>query len=183
MGAVTKQWTEAELMALPRDGRKREFISGEIVVSPAGGFLHGDVAVAIASLLYAHVRARKLGYVFDGQTGFWMMSGNLLSPDVSFVAQSRFSGDERPTGFLHGAPDLAVEILSPSQSQKELDEKCRELLANGSRLVWIVSPLERSVRVLSREAAEQIRGERDTIDGGAVLPEFSVPVSDFFPAR
>src|ERR1043165_5797430 len=114
MPALIKDWTEKELVALPKEHGKYELVDGELVLMPPAGFEHGDISLEAGMRLRAYVRRKKLGRVVDGQTGFWMKSGNLRSPDVSFVSKQRLLEMERlPAGLFIGAPDLAVEVLSP----------------------------------------------------------------------
>lgn len=166
-------------MALPKDGRKYELVSGDLAMSPAGGFEHGAIIARLSARLTLHVYQEKLGMTFDGQTGFWMGSGNLRSPDASFLGKARLKGS-RPKGFLTGAPDLAVEVLSPSDDPKEVAAKIAEYLENGARLVWLVSPDERTVTVHQNAVSARILHAGDVLDGGAVVPGFSLPVLDLF---
>lgn len=86
-----RRWTDAELMALPRDGRKREFLAGELLVSPTG-FRHGYIGIRLAGVLMDFALKRGLGVAVDSSTGFRMKSGDCLSPDVSFVRKERLTG-------------------------------------------------------------------------------------------
>ncbi|MGF1492571.1 MAG: Uma2 family endonuclease [Microcoleaceae cyanobacterium] len=95
----------------------------------------------LSSALFAVVDAEKLGALFDCSTAFKMNNGNKRSPDISFFAKERLQGmTELPTGFLEGAPDLAVEILSPGNTVEEIDERITDYFENGTRLVWVISP-------------------------------------------
>jgi Uma2 family endonuclease len=97
--------TEAQLLSLPHIG-KAEMIDGRLIVAPAG-FEHGDIASTLLAALYSYVRQHRLGRVVDSSTGFWMRSGDLLSPDVAFVAAARLRGMKRlPRKFFPGSPDL-----------------------------------------------------------------------------
>src|SRR5687768_13828293 len=112
--STTRTWTEKELMALPRDGFKRELVDGEIQLSPAGS-PHGNVNTRLIARLQSFVEVHRLGETFDGATGCWMPSGNLRVPDVTFVTRSRLPGASEQ-GFLRVVPDLVVEVLSPGDS-------------------------------------------------------------------
>ena len=85
---MTRAMTEAELMALPDDGRKREYVGGELQVS-AAGWRHGLVCIALGSELHRHARAHGLGRVADSSTGYWLPNGNMRIPDASFVSKER----------------------------------------------------------------------------------------------
>lgn len=167
-------------MALPRDGNKYELHDGALVVSPAG-MEHGHVSLRISTALSMHVAANKAGAVFDSSTGFRMKSGDVLSPDVSFVNKARLRGVDRlPDQFFEGAPDLVVEVLSPRQSLAYAQDKLREYFANGTRLCWVVDPQAKQVWVYEPELAARRCRKQDALAGGAVLPGFTLPVSDMF---
>lgn len=108
-----KVWTDKEFMALP-DRHRYELVDGELIEMGSAGAKHGYIAIILSSALFAVVMAKKLGALFDSSTAFKIKNGNQRSPDVSFFAKERLQGlTELPTGFLEGAPDLAVEVLSP----------------------------------------------------------------------
>ena len=126
-----KHWTEAELLAMPKDGYEREVVNGELIVSPAG-FHHGSIVSRIATYLGAYVYTNDLGEVFDSQTGCRMKNGDVLSPDVSFAGKSEIRV-QRKTGkaFFQGAPDLIVEVLSPGNKPRITKEKIAQYFENG----------------------------------------------------
>jgi Uma2 family endonuclease len=169
-----KDWTDDELMALPDDG-KYELIDGELVyMSPAGG-RHGAIAVELSMRIRAFAGEHGLGRVFDGQTGFRLANGNLRSPDVSFVQGSRLP-EGIPSGFLHLAPDLAIEILSPDDRAADVARKVAEYLSVGVRLLWVIDP-ETSTAVVYRPGAAPRSPEAGTLDGEDVLPGFACVLS------
>ncbi len=143
-----KIWSDAEFMALNRDGHRYEIVNGELIDMGNRSAKHGYVAVILSAALFNCVSTRKLGAMFDSSTAFKMKSGNKRSPDVSFMAKERLQGlDDLPDGFLEGAPDLAVEILSPSNTVEEIHNKLVEYFENGARLVWVIHPKEQYVLV------------------------------------
>lgn len=168
--------TEADLLALPKDGSKRELVDGEIRVSPAG-YRHGRIIIELAVALGGFVKANDLGYVADSSTGFWMPSGNLRVPDLTFVAKHRFA-DGPPEGFCRVVPDLAVEVLSPGDSPRAILDKVGEYLAAGVRMIWIIDPeARRAVVHRSLTDVEEI-GEDDDLDGEEVVPRFRCRLRD-----
>jgi Uma2 family endonuclease len=120
----------------------------------------------------------KLGQVFESSTGFRLPSGNVRSPDVSFVAANRFENDEAPEGFCPLAPDLAVEVLSPSDDVREVLDKVGEYLQAGVRLVWVIDPKAR--RATRYRSLNDVRtlGPDDALDGEDVVPGFRCPLSE-----
>ncbi|MEP0777744.1 Uma2 family endonuclease [Microcoleus sp. ZQ-A2] len=138
-----KIWTDAEFIALPKDGHRYELVNGELIDMGNSGAKHGYVCSTLMILLGGYVRIQKLGAMFDSSTAFKMKSGNKRSPDISFVAKERLQGmEELPDGFLEGAPDLAVEILSPGNTVEEMHHKIVEYFENTARLVWVIHPSE-----------------------------------------
>jgi Uma2 family endonuclease len=167
--------TDQDLLRLPKDGRKYELVDGKIRVSPAGA-RHGSISVRLTAALLAFVSPKHLGEVFDSSTGYRLPGGNVRSPDASFVASKRLS--RVPEGFLELAPDLAVEVLSPHDSPREVLDKVGEYLAAGVQLVWVIDPREgRAVSYRSLTDVHEI-GPDGTLDGGELLPGFRCPLAD-----
>jgi Uma2 family endonuclease len=180
METAVKIWTDAELMALPKDGAKRELLKGEIVLSPTGSE-HGWIAVRITSALEHHVRHGRLGLVFDSSTGFRLTPDDLLTPDAAFVAKERLAGMRRvPRGFFQGAPDLVVEVLSPSDSVDSVHEKMARFFAHGCRLAWVINPAEKTALVYRGSTADRLLKTGDTLDGEDVVPGFRLPLAELF---
>jgi len=165
-------------MRLPDVGGKYELIEGELVVV-AAGLEHETLVFRLILALGNFIQKYSLGHVFGSNLGYWMRNGNLRSPDISFVAKDRLDDITRdPKGFLHGTPDLAIEILSPSNTVQAMKKKSVEYFENGSRLVWIVAPADRTVVVLRPDGSEAT--VTDTLDGEDVVPGFSLVVSELF---
>jgi len=162
---------ETRLLGEPRDGRIRELVDGEIRVTPAGA-RHGRTAMRLVARLGSFTEERALGDIFGPDTGFRLASGNVRCPDVSFVARGRFPDDRAPEGFAELAPDLAVEILSPSERPRALLDRVGEYLEAGVRLVWVIDPeKQRAVEYRSLTQVSEF-GAEDTLDGGDVIPGF-----------
>ena len=180
METTASAWTEEELMALPKDGCKRELIEGELIMSPAG-YRHERLVAVLLSALLPHATKHRLGVVCGSGLGCWMHSGNLLSPDISFISRTRLPGaglDEEK--YFRGAPDLVVEVLSPWDRSPRLREKMADYFASGARLAWIVNPAERTVAVCHGPTTTRTLGAGDALDGEAVLPGFRLPLAELF---
>jgi Uma2 family endonuclease len=165
-------------MALPDDG-KYELVGGELLhMSPAGG-RHGRIIARLTAALVAFVGERRLGEVFDGQTGYRLTAagGNVRSPDLSFVAAGRLEHDV-PTGFLYLAPDLAVEVLSPNDRAGDVAQKVAEYLSVGVRLLWLIDPDSSSAVVYRPGLAPRSVKREQSLDGEDVVPGFVQPLGD-----
>lgn len=181
-----KIWTDAELLALPHDGHDYEVVEGELIMSPAG-MDHGAVIANLTILLGQYVRAQRLGLLLDGQTGCRMKSGDLFSPDISFVTSERWTACQMTKEtFFVGAPDLVIEVLSPSDTMGVIDEKFRQYFENGAKLAWLVNPLTRTVLVyhppvpLLHPSADQLLTIHNQLDGESLIPGFKLPISEIF---
>lgn len=172
-------WTEKKLMQLPDDGNVYELVGGELEMSQAG-FEHGDIGAELLAELRHFVKTQKLGVVVGASTGFWMKTGNSRSPDVAFVAKERLRGRRPTKKFFQGAPDLAVEIVSPNDVWQKLNQKMAELFANGTRLAWVINPGDQTVLVYHSSQPDRILKAGDLLDGEQIVPGFSMPVADLF---
>jgi Uma2 family endonuclease len=175
--------TAEELLRLPTGmGERYDLIEGELIVMSPAGSRHGRLSSRINSRLEQAVSRDHLGATFGGETGF-ILSRNpdtVRAPDAAFVAAARLPAGELPDGFFPGAPDLAVEVISPSEGAADIQRKISQYFEAGTRLVWIVYPDMRQV-VVFRSARESIvLTAEDTLDGGELLPGFSCRVSELF---
>jgi Uma2 family endonuclease len=177
-----KTWTDEEFMALAQDGHHYEIVNGELIDMGSSGALHGYICSLVLSSLMMYISSKKLGIVFDSSTAFKMKNGNRRSPDVSFFAKVRFQNlTELPVGFLDGAPDLAVEVLSPGNTVEEIHDKLVEYFENGTGLAWVIHPLEHYVLVYrSAHEPDRLLKTIDFLDGEEVIPGFRLPVADLF---
>lgn len=177
-----KVWTDELFMALPDDGHRYELVDGELRDMGNSGALHGYVCSTLMILMGGYIRDQKLGVVLDSSTAFQMKSGNKRSPDLAFFAKERLQGmTELPTGFLDGAPDLAVEVLSPSNTVEEIHNKLVEYFENGTRLAWVIHPSEKYILVYcSAQEPDRLLKSVDFLEGEAVIPGFTMPVADLF---
>lgn len=165
----------------PTPDGKAELVRGELRMSPPPGSPHGVVVSEINRLLANHVREHRLGVVLT-DAGFELLQlpRTVRAPDVAFVRADRLPSRGISRGFLRLAPDLAVEVVSPSETRKELDEKLSDYRACGVQVVWVIDPEERTVTVIADAQTVQVLVERATLNGGSVLPGFSCDVAELF---
>jgi Uma2 family endonuclease len=177
-----KIWTDAEFMALPDDGHHYEIVNGELIDMGNSGALHGYICSNLMILLGGYVQQQKLGAMFDSSTAFRMKNGNRRSPDISFFAKARLQGiTTLPSGYLEGAPDLAVEVLSPGNTFEEIADKLEEYFQNGTRLAWVINPMQTYVMVYhSAPEPEKLLRSIDSLEGEDIIPGFTLPVADLF---
>ena len=179
--SADKLWTDNQLMALGQDGRKHELWLGKVVTMPPGGAEHGHIIIRLGAALVTYAQKHKSGRVYDGQTGFRLGVDFCFEPDLAFVTTARIKlilPDK--VKLFHGAPDLAVEVLSLSDSITKTEEKLGIFLAHGTRLAWMLDPKTKSVRVYRQNGGhEALRGER-VLTGNSVLPGFRISLGRLF---
>lgn len=174
---------DEDLVGTSRSGQKYERVDGELRVSP-GGFRHAAVSLRLAARLLAYVTEHRLGHVVDSSAGFrWpsrQASGpdNLRSPDVSFVALRRLPGEREPDGFPSLVPELAVEVLSPSDRPGEVLERVGEYLDVGTRLVWVIDPAKRVAAAYRGLTDARTIRDTDMLDGEDVVRGFACPLKE-----
>jgi Uma2 family endonuclease len=178
---TTRQITVDEFETMSLDGLW-ELIDGELEdVTPAAD-ISSSTSLTIGAILFNHVMPNRLGRVYGAEGGFVLFPDRqtVRAPDVSFVAADRAPQGEARQHVPRLAPDLAVEVLSPSDGLGEAREKVAMYLEAGVRLVWLVDPMEQTVTVFRPAAAPETLDATMTIDGGDVLPDFSTPVAAMF---
>jgi len=173
--------TEDDVLARP-GGEKRlcELVDGVLVDKPVG-FHEALLATLLSSYLWRFLEEHDLGIALGADAMLRLAPGLVRLPDVSFFSWGRFPGRRLPTTQIADlAPDLAVEVLSPSNTEREMTRKLHEYFAAGCRLAWYVPFGERVVRVYTSPTAVRILHEDDVLDGGAVLPGFRLAIRDWF---
>jgi len=165
-------------------GTRCELIEGELRMMSRSRWLHGEVMGVLHVILGRHIVDRQLGKVFGAEAGFIIGRDpdTVRAPDIAFIARENLPATMPTSAFWPGAPDLAVEVLSPNDRMGEVDEKIRAWLAAGTKLVWIVDPKLRTVTVYRSSTDVVVKTAADTLDGGDVVAGFSAPVADIFPA-
>ena len=177
------QATTAEQLALlPDTGMRYELVQGELQMMSPAGHLHGRIAMRLGSLLEDHVRRLRLGTVYAAETGFLLSRepDTVRAPDVAFVSKGRLAGLEDSEGYLPLAPDLVGEVVSPSDTFTQVEEKAMVWLAAGTRLVLVADPGTRTVRLYRSDGHITIRREQEKIDVGDVVRDWTFIAGDVF---
>ncbi len=151
------------------------------LVEKAVGFKSSVVALTIGRILGTFVAPRKLGVLSGSDGMFRLIVSSVRGPDVAYLSRARFPGGKFPKeAYPSLSPDLAVEVLSPSNTKAEMFRKRIEYFHSGVQLVWMVDCVDRSVAVYTSPDSVRVLTEDQTIDGGNVIPEFTCLVADFF---
>ncbi|HEU0079432.1 MAG TPA: Uma2 family endonuclease [Longimicrobiaceae bacterium] len=174
--------TADELLRMPDDGFRYELVQGEIrKMTPAGG-QHGRIALKIGSSLLQHVEERQLGAAYGAETGFKLATNpdTVRAPDLAFLSRERAEAVGEVQGYVPGAPDLAVEVVSPGDTYGEVEEKVLEWLDAGTRMVVVVNPRRRTAVVYHSRDDIHVLSDEDVLDGGDVVPGWTLPVKSLF---
>lgn len=181
MQALTTLLSLADYAVLdePDDVYVTELVRGVLVREPRPGVAHGRVQVAMAYHLKAW--GRGTGASVTSESGYILSEqpATLRGPDVAVVVEPRLAEVEFD-GWIRGAPDVAVEVLSPSDTSRAIHQKTLEYLEAGTRLVWILDPAARTVTVYRPDGSANVVRVHQTLDGEDVLHAFSVPLVEVF---
>jgi Uma2 family endonuclease len=174
--------TADQLFMMPDDGFRYELVRGKIRHMPPAGSEHGAVIMNIGTPLDQFVKGNSLGVIFGAETGFKIASepDTVRAPDLAFVRRERIPGEGIPRGFWPGAPDLAVEVVSPGDTYTEVEEKVLDWLNAGTRIVLVLNPHTRTVAAHTSHTDVVRLTESDTLDGREVLPGFTCGVAELF---
>lgn len=175
LGMPAQLMTADDLLHSPHD--HAELVRGVLVVREPPGLQHGRVAANLCRRLAVYADPQRLGRVYV-ESGFKLASDpdTVRGPDIAFISESRLPHPE-PRGFPDLAPDLAVEILSPSDRPGEVLGRVGDLLAGGTTLVWVIDPDRRRARVYRADGSEDIVTAEQMLDGEAVVPGFTCPLA------
>ncbi|MBI4513953.1 MAG: Uma2 family endonuclease [Gemmatimonadetes bacterium] len=175
---------DLERMSFP--DKRVELVEGGLLVREPAGFRHGVVAANLLRLVAAHVEAHGLGVVLAAETGYVLRRrpDTVRDPDVSFVRSERIP-DPPPVSFAEFAPDLAAEIVSPSNTRADIEARVRDLLAAGTRLMWVFDPDPETVTIYRPGRAPEVRTAEEFLDGEDVIPGFRCRIAEVFrrPSR
>ena len=181
VAATTPGLTADEFLALP-DERDYELINGMLVrrkeTGAEGSYVAGQVMMFLGTYRREHG-----GWPLESETTYRCFGSPriLRRADVSYIRPDRLPGERLPKGYVTIAPDLAVEVVSPTDKAENVEEKVIQYLAAGVHLVWIVYPQTRTVHVRRPDGTSTILGDDQQLSGEAVLPGFSCPIRELFP--
>lgn len=161
---------------------KAELVRGELRMNPPAGGPHAVVVSNLLRVLMRHVDDHQLGRVFGDGAGYELrvFPHTVRAPDASFIRGDRLPATGIGQGFLPMAPDLAVEVLSPSETPSATREKLDDYRAAGVPLIWLIDPDLRTLDVHSRDTGQRLLATEDVLDGGDVVTDFRFPVANLF---
>ena len=179
MTTATQLITAEQLLRLSGEGRF-ELVKGELFTMSPSGEEHGAITVRITVRLGEFVAAHKLGIVYGAETGFKLESDpdTVLAPDVAFISREKVK--KLSKGYRTGPPDLAVEVISPGDSQRRIEQKTLRWLRGGASVVWNIDPNSRTVTVHRLNSEPRLLVERDDLTDDDLLPGFRLPISQIF---
>jgi Uma2 family endonuclease len=178
---VTTLMTADEFAQLADDGMRHELVAGEVMAKMPPGGIHGAIAGRLVRRLLDWIDAGA-GSSAGVEAGFILAHDpdTVRAPDVAYVTSARIPSGGVPEGFWSLAPDLAVEIVSPSETADEVRDKIREYLQAGTSVVWVVYPRNHEVLAYTPDGRARTFGPSDTLEDAAMLPGFSCPVAALF---
>ena len=186
MPQETRLVTADELFWMPDDPYHRyELVRGRLLTMSPPGSLHGLLVTRLTVALAVHVEANQLGVVLTGDPGFHIERDpdTVRAPDVAFICRARIPPGGIPRSFWSGAPDLAVEVMSPGDRWSEVNTKIAQYLSVGVQEVWLVEPASRVVSVHRVGEEPSVLHESDTLDGGSLLPGFQYQLARLFTSE
>jgi Uma2 family endonuclease len=157
-------------------------VKGDLIIKPLPDAEHGFLAMRIGGRLAEHVWSRKLGQVYMTGTGFqpaWDPD-TVYAPDVAFISRQRLEEVGDVEGYRPGAPDLAIEVISPNDTYNEVQDKVLTWLETGTRMVVVLNPRRRTVTVYRSRTDITVPMGEDVLDGQDVVPGWTLPVKDLF---
>ncbi len=182
---VESQLVSAEqLFELSGEGKHYELVRGELEVVAPAGFEHGVLTMEVARHLANYVRERDLGWVCTAETGFKLASDpdTVLAPDVAFVSKERLADAKGQKAYLSIAPDLVIEVLSPSDRSTRIAEKVAMWLEHHTSLVIVIDPHLHTATLYYSRTDANILTRTDTLDGGEVVPGWQLSLDMLFSA-
>ncbi|MCY3569714.1 MAG: Uma2 family endonuclease [Chloroflexi bacterium] len=176
--------TAGDLFRLYSEGVRGELIRGVFCEIMSTGELHGKIVANLIGELWVFVKPQRLGTLLASDAGVWLERDpdTVREPDIAFISAERLALDAWNPGYSEVVPDLVIEVASPSDSRRELNDKARMWLSHGVRLVWVIHPDTRSVDVHEPDGFIVTLGEHESLNGHDILPDFGCAVSAIFDA-
>jgi Uma2 family endonuclease len=180
--AATGLMTAEELALLPDDGYQYELVRGVLRRMSPASFRPSNITARLTVRIGSYVEEHGLGEVTGADGGYVLERGpdTVRAPDVAFVRAARVPAPEEQDRFAELAPDLVVEVVSPSDRMKDVEEKVEQYLALGVPLVWVFHPRRRTVTVHRAGREPRVLHEGEELDGEEVLPGFRLAIGDVF---
>ena len=182
MVATPRLTTADDLLNWPDDGFRDELVRGELRKMSSAGQFHGEFAAYLTISLGSYALENGLGKVYTAEAGFRLASNpdHVRVPDVAFVSSARLEEFGESEGFFPAAPDIAIEVMSPSDRYAAVNEKVRDWLDAGTQAVIVVVPRRRVLRIHRSPADAVELNESETIEIDDVVPGWHMPVRDVF---
>ena len=182
MSTTSQLMTAEDLLHIGDDGFRYELVQGELRRTSPAGHRHGRFVLNITTPLDQFVRAHQLGSVYAAETGFQLTTDpdTVRAADVAFIQQDRVTAVGDTEGYWPGAPDLAVEVVSPHDLYTEIEEKVIDWLDAGTRMVVIINPRKRTVTTYRSRSEITILTDDDTLDGADIIPGWRLPIQEIF---
>ena len=182
MTTRTRPTTAEELLNMPDDGFRYELVRGKLrKMVPAGQF-HGEYSMNVGISLGGYVKGNRLGKTYSSDTGFVLATDpdHVRVPDVAFISNERLEELGESHAFARGAPDVAVEVISPTDRYTDVEEKVADWHDAGTVAVIVVDPRRRTVKVHRSPDAAVVLTEDEVLEVGDAIPGWRLPVKDIF---
>ena len=174
--------TADQLFAIPDDGNRYELINGSLKMMSPAGAEHGKIAGRIYVRLASHVEQNELGTTYAAETGFRISDSpdTVRAPDAAFISQRRLASLESTRGYLPLAPDLVVEVISPSDSFSAVEQKAQQWIEAGCLLVLVADPENVLLRAYTGDGQVRDFHEGQTFAAKKACPGWKLDVNDAF---
>lgn len=171
--------TAEDLLKIRIPNKRMELIEGVPVVREPAGYTHGRVTMNLSARMAAHLVQTPTGQLFAAATGFTLARGpdTVRAPDIAYIRAERLPRED-PPGFPDLVPDLVVEVLSPDDRPREIQETAGQWLTAGTHTVWVVDPRRRTTHIYRADGTEEFVGTEGSLNGEDLLPGFVCPLRD-----
>ena len=177
----TRDITAEQLPYVSPPHKSTELVRGQLIVREPPGSRHGNLAAKVLVAIGIYLHTHPVGELFAAETGFTLQRkpDTVRAPDVAFIRNERLP-NPIPVGYPELAPDLVVEVLSPSDRAGMALAKVGDWLDAGAALVWVIDPARKTARVYRADGSERLLDAADTLSGEELLPGFELPLATLF---